>query len=130
MIEADFQDKMIEHLRLNHCYVKPIVASALLSGFPDVIIRNKKGMWFPMEHKVWVNKNPPTRAEQLIGLLEGPQKVTIITDIWRYKGLCPLLAFNKCNDGTAWYTLGTNCTHVNWKDFANRIASLTHADTI
>lgn len=130
MIEADFQDKMVDYLRSIHCYVKPIVASALLSGFPDIMIRNRKGVFFPMEHKVWVNKGPPLEAGDLIKLLDGPQKVTIITEFWRYKALCPLLAFNKCNDGTAWFTLGTNCTKVNWKEFANRIANITHADTI
>lgn len=128
MIEADFQDRLVDFFRTKHVFVKPLVASALMAGMPDLFVRSKYGVQFSLENKVWRNKTSPLAPACLIKLLDGEQKVTIVTELWRYNAFCPIVAFVETKPDLCHWTDGrTLHCDVPWRDLATKLANLKYA---
>ena len=127
MIEAEFQDKLVDYLRKRHCFVKPLVGNTLMAGMPDLWIANSKGWAGHAELKMWKKKHDPTEHEDFVSLLDGPQVYVIQTEFWTREIFCPIIALSKRDEVNAWIYYGDNRFYEKrpWQDIAEQFIAQT-----
>ena len=125
MIEADFQDQLIDYLRKRHCFVKPLVGNTLMAGMPDLWIANANGWAGHVELKMWEKKPDPFCHDDFYELLVGPQRYTISVEYWQRGVFCPIIALSKRDCTNAWVYYGNNIFRPKtaWQTIADEIIS-------
>jgi hypothetical protein len=126
MIEAEFQDRMIDALRERNVYVRALVGTMLQSGLPDLLIISPTGLTFHCENKVWEDRRPPSCRDDFVKLLKGPQRNVITNGFWARRAYCPMVAFNKALITDAWFydNLRDTVVYNKWIAFVDYFARL------
>ncbi len=106
-LESEFRADFIKGVARWNGYARALVANALMSGLPDLLIVSKFGFVFCVECKVWTNKGKPKDGSAITALLRGPQINVVTNQFWPRKAFCPIIAFDT-DQTTVHYFDGTN----------------------
>jgi len=132
MKEAQFQDKQVELLRKKGCVVTPLVGHSLMSGMPDLWVLNKFGAHFFIENKVWRNKGTQVEG-QITDLLDGPQRITILSEMWPRNVFCPIVAFRDSEfikNALCYVYDGVECYAGPWEEYILKITRIKPNDLL
>lgn len=125
--ERTIQDDFVEILRSHGMWVRALVGSMMQPGLPDLMIVSRHGRIMLCENKVWRNVRPPTVATQLHALLDGPQRGSIIGELWKRKSHTWVYAFEMrdgCSLDAGWLTDGTGLWYINFVDVSEYFAEM------
>lgn len=125
--ERSCQDDVVEIFRSHGLWVRSLVGSLLQPGLPDLLLVSRHGRIMLLENKVWRNVRPPTTAAQLAAQLDGPQRGSIIGELWKRESHTWVYSF-EMRDGVCmdagWLTDGKGIWYITFSDAAEYFAEL------